>query len=108
MKRPGKPRRLPPEWGWALVHDPSDGALVPLRIHLDDVEVLEALLSSRRPAPGRLPPDPGDLVLVEAEYVRDDNGRPLVRFDWGYAVRVAPAEVTIPPTAVHPLNKEQA
>lgn len=49
----------------------------------------------------------GDPVLVEAEYLEAVEGRVRVRFPWGYAVVDAPAEITAPPTTVHPIDKEE-
>lgn len=49
----------------------------------------------------------GDPVLVEAEFLEEAVGRVRVRFPWGYAVLDAPAEITVPPTTVHPIIKEE-
>ena len=49
----------------------------------------------------------GDPVLVEAEYLDEEDGRIKVRFPWGYSMVDAPAEITVPPTTVHPTSKDK-
>lgn len=48
----------------------------------------------------------GDPVLVEAEYLDREADRIRVRFPWGYAVVDGPAEITVPPSTVHPQTEE--